>query len=1765
MSQAVAETTETREAVPDARVLPFLFPVRPSLREHTEIIEHLQAAKFLPEVFPPYHEKEQQFKSLPKVLVVGTDEQALVAGERLMEAGFAVIFAEEEARPESLMRLGEERAKWGLGVLSHRQALVLTNCHLSAAEIEAAGFSGVVLSKELDKPRTHTEVDMSLPLVVPARTLTHPGFHTLDFDRKIPNPDDLGKGKRFGRLHGGQLGRVGIYGYDPLEAITAAQKVATMHVADAAARKHRMPAREFRHDALVSPSLREAAERLGLAPGEVGTTTLILPNDAYLPDVGVTVKMLEQNHITPLHHAEVLGATASPSPEIIHVNVRHHISELNVSTGAVGFSGLVIADGRDVDYGTNSLTMPVVRIGSAAGLADDTRDESTTAGFIRQVQERRINRHADVFRFVDRKTTNEAQRMGFVAHFMVSEMPIFWNGHVGQKEQTEDQTEEQGASESYRSPAEIARSAWKLKSADETRHDNEVLFGPEAKPAPFVGVIGDGVAGATAAKALVEKGYRVIVFGTSPGGEALRMIDEVAHHKTRFGGEGIVMRGIERGGVHYIHESVDLAKLPELVNEYGLSGLIVAAGGQERRDTNIDYSIPGVMTLREFIGDYNGPLNAGKPVTEVDFGLPVPRSQYPNMRVAWRGAGRGVEDIAVKLRYMQAMIEAEKQGISPETIVRSALFDGPSHIPAHQRMAHHFKSMGIDLHALGEAIGIHRGGIADFKWNDPRDHHLKEAILLSQRDVGARAHLRELFEQNPFLSPDRVVSLFVRRFDSEFRAAIEKEVRQWQDGYAVTLFEHGTLLGIERTERGKLLLRLTSPVGDKTEVVDMFVDSLGSEGIKLPFAQIVRPDGLVVPIELAGMSFDGRGAVGPSVKHAEKQADVLDVRMKKAGAHERQTKDGFRRTVLRLEDHDNQSGFDGSPLHIVVNDSSLRGAFSEFHGQTVPEKEPDEVARREALYREERLNHLIETVQESFDFLLHTYAQNIALRNEFDRTHDLEVTGEHALQERILRQMARRNGFEVRPYTAVGSEDGSPAGVEITVRIPKHASEEYRTHASRLTSIRVAHDGHIYLHNGATWQQVSGDYHLIDSLFAQMGLGSRNMAVDVPASMYGLQGARRRHLAETVTNLIPEAAHGMLYQMPNGAARITLFGNPTRYDGSVFVNAEGRLCRIEQYHLIPDGGAMYRSRLADMRPVQVETAEPAGTAEEVVPQGNELLEILARAHDRKRQDRAELFNRHAELGLPVDRRSGIALPEVPPVETPIRSLDALREAVTTRRQAQTKAMVLAHLRDTLVARAHEGGYNDPVEAGLPDADMLNILMNLTEDDIVLRHYYIGQKDRINKDDEEWHTADYISLRLYDERRGIDEERDLRIRMLRTGDFQYQRGGRWYTARSVNSLRQALGRPFGAHIAPYEHDGYAYMDMFKDRLMHERGRAGLIYVLGQLDRMGVKDETTVDQFTFIVRQLIVSPEGNLFLRRYDGRTREESLEWLLTNGKTRKAISRMLRTAQEMPSPREQLQEDMRDFLEKYQYAASLTLGLFAKAGLTHVMQDPSSLNCLAGLGVAWGGLFNRLMARVKHGYVKGSVDFRMVQIMERVTGHVAAFGAGVLLSEPVSDLLHRFGDGPTDAATLPAEVHQPPQTHTPSTSVQGATPEPQVDHGLPGVQPGMEVGDAPSVPIGDGGATVSSFDASIYHGQWHDEMIRVVQQLGGTEGWTNTIDNNGVSQAEVMAHWRILLQGKIPAEDLSRLMNEIAQTKNITEYMQLRETILEEVRTLLAN
>ncbi len=1531
--------TEIPQAVPE-RLLPYVGPIHLEMPAFTAIVDDLVAKQFAFDTVPPFHEKEKRLEKAPKVLVVGTDEHALEAVEALTAAGFAVVVTEEETRPHSLTHLGEDRAKWGLKVLSHPNTILLTKTRLTSRQVQEAGFSGVVLSYELQNDITKTEADMSLPLVIPARSLLLPGPQARDIDHKLADPDNIVGGKRLGRLVNGKIGRIAITGVDPVQTLEAAHRVATIHVADAAHRKTGVGFEYFRYGALTRGNLGDIALSLGLVPGDVGATSIIAPDStAFFQQTGVDRDMLRANNIGIIENATVLGTTATESPGIIHVNIRHQITNTRPLTGVKGLSGLVVADGMAVDFGINGLTVPVVRVGQARHPSATSQTEAIRE-MIQTVQTQGRNPEDQVFRVIDTITGNgQSQRVNYVTDWLVSSMPIFWNGHTPQaeagekKEQTPDQVPVKKAEPDMeslvghevppfvlpylRNPEEVSAQWMTIRQAAEAVW---ARYGKSYKDTPVksyedwlaakrnfheeaghveIAIFGGG-AGAYIAAARIRakfKNAHVVIFEKENhmGGMALEAISPFVddHEQTKISAARTVMQTMMDPGVDVITSfEVKDREIPWMAKQFGFKVMIDARGAEPNHVEHLHYDGERVMTISHFLAKVNRPYDRDGHFGNVRLPVTYSASGTAHNAIIVAGGLAGI-DALLATELVRTVDDIERKWNIPRHLIDiSALLDG-----------------GLYKNRTGDQFPKLAGAKPGLGF--PHMSHAPTEVIY--RGELGMSRIEKLLIKAPDLP----------REDREMKKLIEAELRRRQGMYG-GYFSGDTAIISQRTDP--------------------------------------HSGNLIIGIGRPGSRFG------------------------------REMATSFVATAVRYQTRDVVPG----TIRIGIGKSGAG---------------------------------------------------------------DLKVTGDTI-------------------------KEAMPA-IEAAIA------------AAQPSNLEQAHQfvGMIEGHQTSSGQRWT-DSTPVDPIVQFM--------TRAPESLIA-KGFRQK----------PEVQSSPVQQEEHS------------------VSAPG-----------------------------VDLTTTVASTVEVPIQRNDILDALERVHADRRAQLAEVMSNQAEpLGLPVQMEH-IALPDVVHVERACTTLDGLRNTVRERRDAHVRAVVLTQLRDTLQVRAREGGYNDPRDTGLPEADTLNMLMNLREEDIELRQYFTGGKTRRKGTEDEGETGDYLSIHIHDRRRGHDETRELPIRMLANGTFQYHANRQWYTIHSVNALRRALGREFGVRYEQFSGDGYAYMHAFQDRLRREVARDGLAYTFAQLRAIGRADNITTEQLTFLVRQLHVSNEGNLYVRRTNRRSGVRELDWLVSDRAARRLFSRILARGETLPSRSEQTKEDARDFLARYQYTASLVLGLFAKAGIEQLTQNPRALNDLTGIAVGWGLLMNRLMARVKHGYAAGTTDHSMVQLMERITGHVAAFGVGLLISEPVADLWNRFTGGETMGAQGVAAFDsdttvgtESPQISVPEMSPNepAELPDDVAGSDVPPVQEPAEVTTAPE----------GSFDASIYHGEWQEQMIDMVDMLGGSEGWMNTVDNNGVSQAEVMSGWRILLEGKVADADLAGIIDRIAQTKDIHEYMQLRETLLEDVRALL--
>ncbi len=93
--------------------------------------------------------------------------------------------------------------------------------------------------------------------------------------------------------------------------------------------------------------------------------------------------------------------------------------------------------------------------------------------------------------------------------------------------------------------------------------------------------------------------------------------------------------------------------------------------------------------------------------------------------------------------------------------------------------------------------------------------------------------------------------------------------------------------------------------------------------------------------------------------------------------------------------------------------------------------------------------------------------------------------------------------------------------------------------------------------------------------------------------------------------------------------------------------------------------------------------------------------------------------------------------------------------------------------------------------------------------------------------------------------------------------------------------------------------------------------------------------------------------------------------------------------------------------------------------------------------------------------------------------------------------------------------------------------------------------------------TGAPYQPDVYQESWKPFMDEATQLFGGGEGWTNTVDNNNVTQARLIAHWDILLSGKIPEDTLQSILKQIGQTQTLEDYKAIHDNLIAQVEAAL--
>jgi len=396
--------------------------------------------------------------------------------------------------------------------------------------------------------------------------------------------------------------------------------------------------------------------------------------------------------------------------------------------------------------------------------------------------------------------------------------------------------------------------------------------------APRIGILGMGVAGARFGAKIGSRGGLALVFGDKIGGQALGEISDFIHYsRRRDGGGRTVLRDLTAPGVVPVPMHVDMTPtgLQELVDRFHLKRLVLAHGGNERRNNALVYdTASGIWTSRDLIGHIHHKLDWHEDMYPAGISS---RGEYPR-RAIGVGGGRILQDWYALTRALQAAPAVARRAgvdvsdIDPRRLV--AVLDEQGEITDKTEnpmvLRRNLAEFGLRIGDLGSVTNIHRGLIAEFRWLKPSGPVISDVRQQMKTNPGVRDLIQTLQDQN-HMSEDEAITEYARRAHPGFRHQNEAYVRSWADAYGVKLLPFRVVTAAERTAPATLTITVKPATDEinKTQTLrgDHLMTSMGT-------VPATAPAGLSVPVDIIGLA-NGSGDMAASTTSARHLADRL--------------------------------------------------------------------------------------------------------------------------------------------------------------------------------------------------------------------------------------------------------------------------------------------------------------------------------------------------------------------------------------------------------------------------------------------------------------------------------------------------------------------------------------------------------------------------------------------------------------------------------------------------------------------------------------------------------------------------------------------------------------------------------------------------------------------------------------------------------------------------------------------------------------------------
>ncbi|MBP9813724.1 hypothetical protein KBC80_00890 [Candidatus Woesebacteria bacterium] len=389
-----------------------------------------------------------------------------------------------------------------------------------------------------------------------------------------------------------------------------------------------------------------------------------------------------------------------------------------------------------------------------------------------------------------------------------------------------------------------------------------------------IGTFGSGVGGAFASKMIAgiqekvpERSAMVVNFGKHYGGQARSLIHDPAHFSGREGGgTRDIVRNLSAPLVFPIPGPFDAVGIEKYVQQYGLHGVVMATGGQERRNPKLDYdTIPGVHTLRQrYLTSFQDGFDHGV----------QPRDQKLNSRgglpknIVIEGLGLATQDALADFALANADDALAKTGhplaqhVNPRRLFSTPKSGFTGRVTDNQKLRLNMESLGLGLAEDAHSVLVYRGTPQASSMEKVPDSMIKLAEDLAKNNSWARKQVEVLTKVNPKMSRVDILAKFVRTHVGDFKQRAAQSLDDLLTGYGSNILTNHEVIGVHQRADDLLDVEVRNVVTGQERTLkgrDTVVTSIGTMPTKLPDVS--------VPVVQIGLE-TGSGSMQATIKMA---------------------------------------------------------------------------------------------------------------------------------------------------------------------------------------------------------------------------------------------------------------------------------------------------------------------------------------------------------------------------------------------------------------------------------------------------------------------------------------------------------------------------------------------------------------------------------------------------------------------------------------------------------------------------------------------------------------------------------------------------------------------------------------------------------------------------------------------------------------------------------------------------------------------------------